>query len=152
MQFPLSIGMLLARDSIVVISIPSSIPLPASPFTRYVIQDPVANSLVTLLASSLWCCITEWALRYLSVIRSDKSQFWSMPIQQTPSEIPVEHHYSQPVMLRCLVHKVVLRCQWVAWSHGHRNIYLTCRKTIAINLIRSYDTFIVWVLSITSVS
>ena len=30
--------------------------------------------LVTLLASLLRFCITEWALRYLSVIRSDKSQ------------------------------------------------------------------------------
>ena len=47
--FPLSFGMLLARDLIVSISIPSSISLPASLFTRYVIQDLVANSLVTLL-------------------------------------------------------------------------------------------------------
>ena len=50
MQFPLSIGMLLARDSVVGISIPSSILLSESLFTRSVIQDPVANSLVTLLA------------------------------------------------------------------------------------------------------
>ena len=50
MLFPLSFGMLLARDSIVGISIPSSISLLASLFTRSVIQDPVANSLVTLLA------------------------------------------------------------------------------------------------------
>ena len=50
MMFPLSFGMLLARDSIVGISIPSSISLLASLFTRSVIQDPVANSLVTLLA------------------------------------------------------------------------------------------------------
>ena len=40
---PFVIGMLLARDSIVGISIPSSISLPASLFTRSVIQDPVAN-------------------------------------------------------------------------------------------------------------
>ena len=103
-QFPLSIGMLLARDSIVSIPIPSSISLPASLFIRLVIQDLVDNPLVTLLASSLWCCITEWALRYLSVIRSDKSQSWSFPTQQTPSKIPVEHLYSHPVTLRCLVH------------------------------------------------
>ena len=62
-------------------------------FTPSVIQDPVANSLLTMLASFLWCCITEWALRYLSVIRSEKSQSWSMPTQQTPSEIPIEHLY-----------------------------------------------------------
>jgi hypothetical protein len=100
MQFPLSGDMLLARDSIVGISIPSSISLPVSLFTRSVIQDTVANSLVTLLASSLWCCITEWAPRYLSVIRSDKSQSRSMPTQQ----IPVEHLYSHPVTLRRLIH------------------------------------------------
>ena len=68
------------------------------------IQDPMSNTLVTLLASSLWWCITEWALRYISVIRSNKSQPWSMPTQQTPSEIPVEHLYSYPVMLQCLIH------------------------------------------------
>ena len=104
MQFPLSSDMLLAQDSIIGISIPSSISLPTSLFTHSVIQDLVSNSLVTLLASSLWYCITEWALRYLSVIQSDKSQSWSMPTQQTPSEIPVEHLYSHPVTLRCLVH------------------------------------------------
>ena len=60
-QFPLSGDMLLARDLIVGISIPSSISLPASLFTRSVIQDPVTKSLVTLLASSLRCCITERA-------------------------------------------------------------------------------------------
>ena len=95
--------MLLARDSIIGISIPSSISLPASLFTHAVIQYPMANALVTLLASLLWCCITEWALRYLSVIRSDKSQSWSMPTQQTPSEILVEHLYSHSVALQCLI-------------------------------------------------
>ena len=96
--------MLVAWDSIVDISIPSSISLPATLFTHSVIQDLVANSLVTLLASLLWCCITEWALRYLSVIWSDKSQSWSMPTQRTPLGIPVEHLYSHPVTLRHLVH------------------------------------------------
>ena len=43
MQFPLSDDMLLARDLIIGISIPSSISLPASLFTRSVIQDPVTK-------------------------------------------------------------------------------------------------------------
>src|SRR4051812_29395529 len=47
-QFPLSIGMLLARDSIVGIPTARSISLPASLFTRSVTHDPMANSLVTL--------------------------------------------------------------------------------------------------------
>ena len=47
-QFPLSIGMLLARDSIVGIPIPSSISLPASLFTRSITHHPMINSLVTL--------------------------------------------------------------------------------------------------------
>ena len=55
MQFPLSIGMLLARDSIVGISIPSSISLPASLFTHSVIHHPATNSLVAMLAR-LKCC------------------------------------------------------------------------------------------------
>ena len=102
MQFPLSIGMLLARDSIVGIPIPRSISLPASHFTLTVMHDPVINYLVTL--SSLWWCITEWAQRYLSVIRSDKSQSRFVPTQQTLLEIPVVHLYSHPVTLWCLVH------------------------------------------------
>ena len=101
-QFPLSIGMLLARDSIVGIPIPRSISLPASHFTRTVMHDPVTNHLVTL--SSLWWCITEWAQRYLSVIRSDKSQSRSVSTQQTLSEIPVVYLYSHPVTLWHLVH------------------------------------------------
>ena len=101
-QFPLSIGTLLARDLIVGIPIPRSISLLAIHFTRTVMHDPVTNYLVTL--SSLWWCITEWAQRYLSVIRSDKSQSWFVPTQQTLSEIPVEHLYSHPVTLWRLVH------------------------------------------------
>ena len=46
---PFVIGMLLARDSIVGIFIPSSISLPASLFTCYVIQHLVTNSLVICL-------------------------------------------------------------------------------------------------------
>ena len=100
--FPLSIDMLLARDSIVGIPIPCSISLPASLFTRSVTHDSVANSLVTL--SSLRRCITEWAQRYLSVIRSDKSQSRSVSTQQTLSEIPVVYLYSHPVTLWRLIH------------------------------------------------
>src|SRR6266511_1561782 len=70
---PFVIGMLLARDSIVGIFIPSSILLPASLFTCSVIQYPATNSLVTLLARLLMMCITKRAKRYLSDIRSDKS-------------------------------------------------------------------------------
>ena len=101
-QFPLSIGTLLARDSIVGISITCSISLPTSHFTRSLMHDPVTNYLVTL--SSLWWCITEWAQWYLSVIRSDKSQSWSVSTQQTLSEIPVVYLYSHPVTLWRLVH------------------------------------------------
>ena len=97
--------MLLARDLVIGITIPSSISLPASLFTHSVVQDPMTNPFVTLLESLLWCCITLRAKRYLYVIWSDKSQSWSMPTQQTPSKIPVEHIYSHPVMLRRLVHK-----------------------------------------------
>src|SRR3954465_13280096 len=42
-QFPLSIGILLARDSIDGIPIPCSVSLPASHFTRTVMHDPVAQ-------------------------------------------------------------------------------------------------------------
>ena len=112
-QFPLSIGTLLARDSIVVIPIPCSVSLPASHFTRTVMHDPVINHLITL--SSLWWCITEWAQRYLSVILSDKSQSWSMSTQQTLSELPVMHLYSHPVTLwRLIAHKVFFRYSGVA--------------------------------------
>ena len=101
-QFPLSIGMSLARDSIVSIPIPRSISLLTSLFTCSVMHDPVTNSLVTL--SSLWWCITEWAQRYLSVVRSDKSQSWFVPTQQTLLEIPVVHLYGHPVTLWRLIH------------------------------------------------
>src|SRR6266536_816559 len=70
---PFVIGMLLARDSIIDIFIPSSISLPASLFTRSVMNHPVTNSLVTLLAGLLMMCITERAQRYLSDTRSDIS-------------------------------------------------------------------------------
>ena len=70
---PFVIGMLLARDSIIGIFIPSSISLPGSLFTRSVRHHPTTNSLVTLLARLLMMCITERAERYLSDTRSDKS-------------------------------------------------------------------------------
>ena len=56
---PFVIGMLLARDSIVGISIPSSISLPESLFTRYIMHHPATNSLATLLARLIVMCITE---------------------------------------------------------------------------------------------
>src|SRR6266536_6396365 len=55
---PFVICMLLARDSIVGIFIPSSISFPGSLFTHYVIHHPTTNSLVTLLARLLMMCIT----------------------------------------------------------------------------------------------
>ena len=70
---PFVIGMLLARDPIVGISIPSSVSLPASLFNRFLIHHPATNSLVTTLARLIVMCITEWAQRYLSDNRSDKS-------------------------------------------------------------------------------
>ena len=97
MLFPLSIGMLLARDSIIGIFIPSSISLLASLFTRFVMHHPATNSLVTFLARLLMMCITEMAQRYVSDTRSDKSKYRSMPTQQIPSETPVEDLYIHPV-------------------------------------------------------
>jgi len=150
--------MLLARDLIVGIPIPISISLPASLFTLSVIQDPVTNTLVTLLASLIcdvvlpiackaymWCCITEWAPRYLSVTRSDKSQSWSMLTQRTPSEIPVEHLYSHPVTLWRLIH--------TRYSSGvselHDLMVIGMNTWHAENgnntMTRSHATFIVWV-------
>ena len=70
---PFVIGMLLARDSIIGIFIPSSISLPTSLFTRFVMHHPATHSLDTLHASLLMMCITERAQRYLSDTRSDKS-------------------------------------------------------------------------------
>ena len=71
-------------------------------FTPSVTHHPVINSLITLC--TLWWCPTEWAQRYLSITQSDKSKSWSMPTQETPSEILVEHIYSHPVTLWRLVH------------------------------------------------
>ena len=58
---PFVIGMLLSRDSIVDIIIPSSISIPASLFTRPVILHPATNSLVTLLVRIIVMSITERA-------------------------------------------------------------------------------------------
>ena len=54
---PFVIGMLLARDSIVGISIPSSILLPASHFTRFIIHYLATNSLVAMLARLMLCVL-----------------------------------------------------------------------------------------------
>ena len=56
-------------------------------------HHPVTNSLATLLARLVVMCITEWAQRYLSVIRSDKSHSRFVPTQQILSKIPVVHLY-----------------------------------------------------------
>ena len=53
---PFVIGMLLARDSIVGITVPSL-------FTRSVMHHPATNSLVTLLSRLIVMCITERAQR-----------------------------------------------------------------------------------------
>ena len=70
---PFVIGMLLARDSIVGIFMPSSVSLPTSLFIRSVIHHPATKSLVTLLERLIMMCIIERAQRYLSDTRSDKS-------------------------------------------------------------------------------
>ena len=70
---PFVIDMLLARDSVVGIIIPSPISLSASLFTHSVMHHPATNSTVTLLARLIVMCITERAQRYLSDNRGDKS-------------------------------------------------------------------------------
>ena len=62
------------------------------------------DQLLDHILCTLWWCPTEWAQRYLSVIRSDKSQSRFVPTQQTLSEIPVVHLYSHPVTLWRLIH------------------------------------------------
>ena len=97
--------MLLARDSIVGIFIPSSIPLPASLFTRSVIHHLVTNSLVICLQA--YDVYYREGQRYLSDTRSDKSWSRSKPTQQTPSETLIEHLYNHLVTLwRLISHKV----------------------------------------------
>ena len=70
---PFVIDMVLARDSIIAILIPSSISLSASLFTHFVMHHPATNSLVTMLARLIVMSITERAQRYLSKTRSVKS-------------------------------------------------------------------------------
>ena len=149
MLFPLSFSMLHARDSVVGIRIPISISLPASLFTRSVKIPWLTLSHIACKAC-VWCCITEWAPRYLSVTRSDKSQSWSILTQRTPSEIPAEHLYSYPVTLWRLIQ--------TRYSSGASELYDL--MVIGMNtwhaennsnkMTRSHATFIVWVLSITS--
>ena len=97
-QFPLSIGTLLARDSIIGIPIPRSISLPASHFTRSIMHDPVTNYLVTYLAH-YDDALPNGPRDTSPFIRSDKSQSRFVPTQQTLSEIPVVYLYSHPVTL-----------------------------------------------------
>ena len=105
----------------------------ANLFTHSVTHHPVINSLITLC--TLWWCPTEWAQRYLSVTRSDKSQSRFVPTQQTLSEIPVVHLYSHPVTLWRLVHpKALLWYPGVTQSHGLRKWNLTLEKLLANEL------------------
>jgi len=123
------ICMLLARDSVVGISIPSSILLPASLFTRSVIHHPATNSLVTLLARLLMMLYYREGPE-ISLRHTERQIPVSIhATQQTPSEIPIEHLYDRPVMKwQLIAHKVFLRYPGVTWSHGLRNRYLTWRK------------------------
>ena len=115
---PFVIGMLLARDSIVGISIPSSISLPASLFTRSVTH--------IIPWSTPWshCAHYDDVLpsgpRDTSPLtRSDKSQSRFVPTQQTLSEIPVVYLYSHPVTLWRLIHpkhSTVSRSYTISWS------------------------------------
>ena len=68
---PFVIGMLLARDSIIGIFIPSSISLLASLFTHSVIHHLVTNSLVVYFQA--YDVYYREAQRYLSDTQSDKS-------------------------------------------------------------------------------
>ena len=126
-QFPLSIGMLLARDSIVGIPIPCSISLSASLFTRSVTHHPVINSVITLC--TLWWCPTEWAQRYLSVYTE-----WKIPvsIRANPTDT-FGDTCSAPLWPPSYVvtfgtPKAFLRYPGVAQSHGLRKWYLTLEK------------------------
>ena len=62
---PFVIGMLLARDSIIGIFIPSPISLPASLFNCSIIHHSATNSLVTLLARLLMMCYTSPIYNFL---------------------------------------------------------------------------------------
>ena len=97
-QFPLSSGIVLARDSIIGIPIPCSISLPASLFTRsvtHIIPRPTPWS-----HCAHYDDVLPSGPRGTSPFtRSDKSQSRFVPTQQTLSEIPVVHLYSHPVTL-----------------------------------------------------
>ena len=95
MQFPLSGDILLAQDSIVGISIPSSISVPAILFTRYIIQYPVTKLIIhiKLLMMLYYREGPEISLHHMER---------QIPVsihatQQTPLEILVEHLYDHPV-------------------------------------------------------
>ena len=68
---PFVIGMLLVRDSI--IGIQYLVQSRYRQVSLLVPYHPATNSLVTLLARLIVMCIPEWAQRYLSDNRSDKS-------------------------------------------------------------------------------
>jgi hypothetical protein len=124
--FPLSGGMLLARDSIIGIPIPSSISLPASLFTRSVIRHLATNSF------SHGACKASVMLYY--------REGPEIPFRQAEWQIPILIHanstntfgdtcsaplWSPSYVVTFDTLKVFLRYPGVAWSHGRRNMYLT---------------------------
>ena len=131
--FPLFVGMLLTRDSIVGFFIPSSISLLASLFTHSAIHHLITNSLVTLLASFLWCILPRGPRDTSPILGVTNPNLDSRQPNKTPLEILVEHLYNHPVTLWCLIaQKAFLRYPGVAWSHSQRNMYLTYMKAITI--------------------
>ena len=111
---PFIIDMLLAQDSIVGISIPSSISLPASLFTHSVTHHPATNSLVAMLARLKWCALPSGP-RDTSPTIGVTNPNLEIPTQQVPSETPIEHLCNHPVTLwRLVAHKAFLRYLGVA--------------------------------------
>ena len=112
---PFVIGMLLARDSIIDISIPSSISLLASLFTRTVIHHLMTNSLVICLQASdmyyregpeIPLRYSEWQILISSYAKSTKTfrdtcraSLWS------PSYVVAfgSTHGIPPVSLSCII-------------------------------------------------
>ena len=91
--------MLLARDSIVGIIIPSSISLPASLFTRSVMHHPVTNSFGHIACKAYDDVLPSGPRDTSPTIGVTNPILDLCQFKQTPSETPVEHIYNHPVML-----------------------------------------------------
>ena len=104
----------------------------------------------------IWWCITEWAQRYLSVIRSEKSQSRFVPTQQTLSEIPVVHLYSHPVTLWHLAHpkhptvsgsctiswsKEMILDIWKSYNETNYTIFVLC---LGLGLVHHIILLMMW--------